>query len=102
MAVSYTHLEVYKRQGESTFNITGSTNLTFKSGTYTGQIWGGSYINGTATAALTGNIGSTNSTITGGTGLLYTSTEYVDEGTLIEAVLPVAFYNKFSRFLAEK
>lgn len=26
--------------GESTFNITGSTNLTFKSGTYTGQIWG--------------------------------------------------------------
>ena len=30
--------------GESTFNITGSTNLTFKSGTYTGQIWGGSYI----------------------------------------------------------
>jgi fibronectin-binding autotransporter adhesin len=53
--------------GESTFNITGSTNLTFKSGTYTGQIWGGSYINGTATAALTGNIGSTNITITGGT-----------------------------------
>lgn len=48
-------------------NITGSTNLTFKSGTYTGQIWGGSYINGTATAALTGNIGSTNITITGGT-----------------------------------
>ena len=30
------------------------------------------------------------------------STEYVEEGTLIEAVLPVAFYNKFSRFLAEK
>ncbi|WP_308661475.1 autotransporter-associated beta strand repeat-containing protein, partial [uncultured Akkermansia sp.] len=53
--------------GESTLNITGSTNLTFKSGTYTGQIWGGSYINGTATAALTGNIGSTNITITGGT-----------------------------------
>ena len=53
--------------GESTFNITGSTNLTFKSGTYTGQIWGGSYINGTATAALAGNIGSTNITITGGT-----------------------------------
>ena len=53
--------------GESTFNITGSTNLTFKSGTYTGQIWGGSYVNGGATAALTGNIGSTNITITGGT-----------------------------------
>lgn len=30
------------------------------------------------------------------------STEYVEEGTLIEAVLPVAFYKKFSRFLAEK
>ena len=53
--------------GASTLNITGSTNLTFKSGTYTGQIWGGSYINGAATAALTGNIGSTNITITGGT-----------------------------------
>lgn len=53
--------------GASTLNITGSTNLTFKSRTYTGQIWGGSYINGAATAALTGNIGSTNITITGGT-----------------------------------
>ena len=30
------------------------------------------------------------------------STEYVEEGTLLEAVLPVAFYNKFSSFLAEK
>lgn len=30
------------------------------------------------------------------------STEYVEEGTLVEAVLPVAFYNKFSRFLVEK
>lgn len=30
------------------------------------------------------------------------STEYVEEGTLLEVVLPVAFYNKFSSFLAEK
>lgn len=30
------------------------------------------------------------------------STEYVEEGSLIEAVLPVAFYNKMNRFLAEK
>lgn len=30
------------------------------------------------------------------------STEYVEEGTLMEAVLPVAFYNKMNRFLAEK
>lgn len=29
------------------------------------------------------------------------STEYEEEGSLIEAVLPVAFYNKFSQFLAE-
>lgn len=29
------------------------------------------------------------------------STEYKEEGSLIEAVLPVAFYNKFSQFLAE-
>lgn len=28
------------------------------------------------------------------------SLEYVEEGALIEAILPVAFYNKFSRFLA--
>lgn len=30
------------------------------------------------------------------------STEYVEEGTLLEAVLPVAFYNKFRQFLAGK
>lgn len=30
------------------------------------------------------------------------STEYVEEGSLIEAVLPVAFYNKMNWFLAEK
>lgn len=30
------------------------------------------------------------------------STEYVEEGALMEAVLPVAFYNKMNRFLAEK
>ena len=30
------------------------------------------------------------------------STEYVEEGTLLEAVLPVAFYNKLSSFRAEK
>lgn len=30
------------------------------------------------------------------------STEYVEEGSLMEAVLPVAFYNKLSPFLAEK
>lgn len=29
------------------------------------------------------------------------STEYEEEGSLIEAVLPVAFYNKFSQFLAK-
>lgn len=29
------------------------------------------------------------------------STEYVEEGTLLEAVLPVAFYNKLKGFLAE-
>ena len=29
------------------------------------------------------------------------STEYVEEGALVEAVLPVAFYNKVSQFLAE-
>ena len=52
--------------GASTANITGSTNLTFKSGTYTGQIWGGSVINGTGTAALTSAIGSTNIVIEGG------------------------------------
>lgn len=51
--------------GQSTVNITGSTNLTFKSGTYTGQIWGGSYVNGTATATVNGNIGSTNISIEG-------------------------------------
>lgn len=30
------------------------------------------------------------------------STEYVDQGALVEAILPVAFYNKISSFLAEK
>ena len=29
------------------------------------------------------------------------STEYVEEGALVEAVLPVAFYNKVNQFLAE-
>lgn len=30
------------------------------------------------------------------------STEYVEEGTLLEAVLPVAFYNKLESFLADR
>ena len=54
-------------EGTSTVNITEATNLTIKSGTYTGQLWGGSVINGTASAAITANIGTTNVTIEGGT-----------------------------------
>ena len=53
--------------GASTANITGATNLTIKSGTYTGHIWGGSVINGAGSAALTANIGTTNVIIEGGT-----------------------------------
>lgn len=68
--------------GTSTANITGSTNLTIKSGTYTGQIWGGSVINGTATATITANIGTTNVVLEGGTfnGAQISAGTYVERG----------------------
>ncbi len=52
--------------GASSINITGSSNLTIKSGTYTGLIWGGSRINGTGTATISGNIGATHVVVEGG------------------------------------
>ena len=68
--------------GASTANITGSTNLTIKSGTYTGQIWGGSFINGTGTATIAANIGTTNVILEGGTfnGAQISAGTYVERG----------------------
>ncbi|KAA3304002.1 hypothetical protein F1969_10255 [Akkermansia sp. BIOML-A7] len=67
---------------DSTVNITGSTNLTIKSGTYTGQIWGGSVVNGTGTSTINANIGTANVTIEGGSfrGAQISAGSYVERG----------------------
>uniref|UniRef100_UPI003AB5EEEB hypothetical protein n=1 Tax=Akkermansia sp. TaxID=1872421 RepID=UPI003AB5EEEB len=71
-----------------TANITGSTNLTIKSGTYTGQIWGGSVINGTGTSTVNANIGTTNVTIEGGIfqGAQISAGSYVERGNTSSAL----------------